>query len=398
MSTLTPQAAAGKKAPQQKPAQPKPRATEPEAEGSSADGHYIKRMKKLREAMGGHELSHMLVTNPLDVGYLTGFLGGDSYLILGPGRPVLVSDFRYQEELDHFEGLCEIVIRKRSMGEAIAELLSGENVSRVGIQAEIMTVAERDQLAKKIGTKRVAATLGLIMKMRSVKDSAEIALIRKAVKIQEEALKAVLPTLEPGLTELEVAARLEAEMKSRGSSKPSFETIVAARANGSMAHYRPGSTKLAANQPVLIDWGAIWQGYHSDMTRTFSLGKWPKAVAEIYPIVLEAHQKAAAALAPGKSTSEIDKIARDVINDAGFGDKFGHGLGHGIGLQTHEDPRLTHMLAGSRLEVGQVCTIEPGIYLPGVGGVRIENDYVIQENGAANLCTLPMTMDWATLR
>lgn len=355
-------------------------------------------MKRLREAMGGLELSHLLVTNPLDVGYLTGFLGGDSYLILGPGRPVLVSDFRYQEEVSEFESLCEIVIRKRSMGEAIGELLSGENVQRVGIQAEIMTVAERDQLAKRIGTKRVAATLGLVMKMRAVKDEAEISLIRKAVKIQEEALKAILPTLEPGLTELEVAARLEAEMKNRGSSKPSFETIIAARANGSMAHYRPGSAKLAANQPVLIDWGAIWQGYHSDMTRTFTLGKWPKQIAEIYQIVLEAHQRAAAAIAPGKSTSEIDKIARDVISEAGFGENFGHGLGHGIGLQTHEEPRLSHMLAGTRLEVGHVCTVEPGIYLPGVGGVRLENDYVVQENGSQNLCSLPMTMEWATLR
>ncbi|MGH7244567.1 MAG: M24 family metallopeptidase [Phycisphaerales bacterium] len=396
MSTSPPQALAGKRAGPSKPNRTR-EATTPTEEGASGS-FYGKRMRKLREAMGGLELSHLLVTNPLDVGYLTGFLGGDSYLILGPGRPVLVSDFRYQEELNEFGEICEIVIRKRSMGEAIGELLTGENVQRVGIQAEIMTVAERDQLAKRIGTKRVAATLGLVMKMRAVKDQAEIALIRKAVKIQEEALKAILPTLEPGITELEVASRLEAEMKNRGSSKPSFETIIAARANGSMAHYRPGSTKLAANQPVLIDWGAIWQGYHSDMTRTFTLGKWPKQIAEIYPIVLEAHQRAAAAIAPGKSTAEIDKIARDFIADAGFGENFGHGLGHGIGLQTHEEPRLSHMLAGTRLEIGHVCTVEPGIYLPGVGGVRLENDYVVQADGAQNLCSLPMTMDWATLR
>ncbi len=395
MSTLSPQSLAGKRTGAAKSGRAAPTGGTPDTEPGTP-GH-ARRLKRLREAMGEQELSHLLITNPLDVGYLTGFLGGDSYLILGAGRPVLVSDFRYQEELREFESLCEIVIRKRSMGEAIGELLSGENVQRVGIQAEIMTVAERDQLAKRLGTKRVAATLGLVMKMRATKDAAEIALLKKAVRIGEEALKAVLPTLEAGLTELEVAARLESEMKNRGSSKPSFETIIAARANGSMAHYRPGTTKLAANQPVLIDWGAIWQGYHGDMTRTFTLGKWPKQIAEIYPIVLEAHQKAAAALAPGKLTSEIDRIARDHITEAGFGDKFGHGLGHGIGLQTHEDPRLSHMLAGTRLEIGHVCTIEPGIYLPGVGGVRIENDYVIQEGGAQNLCTLPVTMEWATL-
>lgn len=398
MSTLSTKPPAGKPVKKDHPKR-EPGGGSAQAEAPQGEHAAFKlRLRRVREAMGGQELSHLLITNPLDVGYLTGFLGGDSYLVLGPGRPVLISDFRYEEELAEFGPLCQIVIRKRSMGEALAELLSGEGVERVGIQAEVMTVAERDALAKRIGTKRVAATMGLIMRMRAVKDAAEVALIRRAVKIQEDALKALLPTLEPGLTELEVAARLEAEMKNRGSSKPSFETIIAARANGSMAHYRPGSTKLAANQPVLIDWGAIWQGYHSDMTRTFTLGKWPKQIAEIYPIVLEAHQRAAAAILPGKSTSEVDRIARDFIAAAGFGDNFGHGLGHGIGLQTHEDPRLSHMLTGTKLEVGHVCTVEPGIYLPGVGGVRLENDYVVEADGAKNLCSLPMTMDWATLR
>ncbi|MBL8877175.1 MAG: aminopeptidase P family protein [Phycisphaerae bacterium] len=398
MSTLSTKPPSGKPV-KKDPPKREPGGSSAQAEAPQGEHSAFKlRLRRVREAMGAQELSHLLITSPLDVGYLTGFLGGDSYLVLGPGRPVLISDFRYEEELAEFESLCQIVIRKRSMGEALAELLSGEGVERVGIQAEVMTVAERDALAKRIGTKRVAATMGLIMRMRAVKDAAEVALIRRAVKIQEDALKALLPTLEPGLTELEVAARLEAEMKNRGSSKPSFETIIAARANGSMAHYRPGSTKLAANQPVLIDWGAIWQGYHSDMTRTFTLGKWPKPIAEIYPIVLEAHQRAAAAIAPGKSTSEIDKIARDFIAAAGYGENFGHGLGHGIGLQTHEDPRLSHMLTGTRLEAGHVCTVEPGIYLPGVGGVRLENDYVVEADGAKNLCSLPMTMDWATLR
>ena len=347
--------------------------------------------------MASHDLSHMLVTSPLDVGYLTGFLGGDSYLVVGSGKPVLISDFRYREEVAHFEPLCEIVIRKRSMGEAVGEVLSSPSVTRAGIQAEIMTVAERDALARRVGTKKVVSTAGLIQRMRAIKDATEIALLRKAVKIQEDALKALLPTLKPGQTELEVAARLESEMKARGASGPSFDTIIAARANGSMAHYRPGTTKLAANQALLIDWGAIYRGYHADMTRTFAFGRWPKAIADIYAIVLEAHQRAAAALAPGKSTSEIDRLARDHIAQAGFGDNFGHGLGHGIGLQTHEEPRLSHMTAGSRLEVGHVVTIEPGIYLPGVGGVRLENDYVITDTGAENLASLPMTLEWATL-
>jgi Xaa-Pro aminopeptidase len=233
--------------------------------------------------------------------------------------------------------------------------------------------------------------------MRRIKDDSEVALIRAAAKIQEQALLAVLPTLKPGQTELEVAAALEAEMKRRGSSAPGFETIVAADPNGSLPHYRPGRTKLRQNRALLIDWGAIYQGYHSDMTRVFAFGKWPAKIAEIYQITLDAQEMAAAALKPGVSTQDIDAIARGHITKHGYGDCFGHGLGHGLGFNGHEDPRLSHMVSGTVLEPGDVVTVEPGIYLPGIGGVRIEDDYVITQKGAKCLCTLPKDLDWATL-
>jgi Xaa-Pro aminopeptidase len=369
----------------------------------AATDPFLPRQRKVREAMLGHELTHLLVSSPLDVGYLTGFTGGDSYLLIGPRQPgapvtaALISDFRYQEELQPFADKLEIIIRKRSMGEAVADLLSGPGVERVGIQADIMTVAERDALAKKIGTKKVASTVGLINKLRSVKDAHEIDLIRRAVKIQEAALLEVLPTIEAGQTEQEIAARLESEMKARGSAVPSFDTIVGAKGNSALPHYRAGEMKVANNNVLLIDWGATYKGYHSDMTRTFALGKWPKKMAEIYEIVLEAHKLSAAALCAGKSSAEIDRVARDHIAAAGYGENFGHSLGHGIGLQIHEEPRLSHMLAGVKLQAGQVVTIEPGIYLPGVGGVRLENDYVVTETGSECLATLPMTLEWATL-
>jgi len=362
---------------------------------------YGNRLRRLALAAREASLSHLLISNPVDVGYLTGFLGGDSYLLLatGGGNPIILSDFRYKEELEHLSGLCQIVMRQRSMGEAVAAQLAdfGDDVERVGVQAEHMTVAERDGFAKRVGPKKIASTTGVVAKMRAVKDQHEISLIRKAIQIQEAALSAVLPTIEPGQSEMEIAARLESEMKSRGSSKPGFETIVAARANGSLPHYRPQSVKTAANQPLLIDWGAVYKGYHGDMTRTFVLGKWPKKIREIYEIVLEAHEKAAAALAPGKNTSDIDKIAREHIAQAGYAEYFGHGLGHGLGMNGHEDPRLTHMLAGSRLQPGNIVTIEPGIYLPGVGGVRIEDDYLITDNASENLCSLPRSLEWSTL-
>lgn len=378
---------------------------------------YPGRLERLGVAIGAAGASHLLVTHPKDVAYLTGFLGGDSYLLApaaaggggnGRGRGarkgaagtgvVVLSDFRYQEELEPVRraGLAEVFIRPRSMLEAVVEVVRGSGVERLGIQAEHVTIALRRALEERLGAGRIVETQGLLSGLRLIKDAHEIALIRKAVRIQEQALEAVLPTIEPGQTELEVAGRLEAEMKARGSAEPGFPTIIAAGAHGSLPHYRPGRAKIAAGRPLLIDWGAVYRGYHSDMTRTFAIGRWNRKIREVYRVVLEAQEAAAAALAPGKTTAEIDAIARDHIRAAGYGDYFGHGLGHGFGLEGKEEPYLTNMLAPTVLRPGQVVTVEPGIYLPGVGGVRIEDDYVITERGAKNLCTLPKDMDWAS--
>jgi Xaa-Pro aminopeptidase len=365
------------------------------------------RIARLRSIAAARELSHFLITDPRDVGYLTGFLGGDSYLIVPTDerqKPILVSDFRYQEELAHFEHLVRVVIRKTTMLPCIAETFGGEGISRCGVQGDHMTLGERDALvqllSKTIGAMADAVlitTRGILLEMRAVKDAHEVNLIRGAVKIQQESLLAVLPTIAPGQSELDIASRLEGEMKRRGSVEPAFVSIIAARANGSLPHYRPAFTKTAANQPLLVDWGAMWDGYRSDMTRTFTLGKWSPKMREIYQIVLEAHILSADALKAGRTTAEIDKIARDHIAKAGYGEFFGHGLGHGIGINIHEEPRLTQQTAPQPLQAGNVVTIEPGIYLPGVGGVRLENDYLVTESGATCLCTLPMSLEWATL-
>jgi Xaa-Pro aminopeptidase len=348
-------------------------------------------------------VSHLLVTNPKDVGYLTGFLGGDSYLVVPAGaggaraRPVVISDFRYQEELEPVRSIADVFIRAHSMSEAVGEVVEAVKVDRLGVQAEHLTLSLRQAVAKVIGARGIVETSALVAGLRIIKDEGEIKLIVKAARIQEAALKAVLPKIKAGQTELEVAARLEAEMKMRGSSEPGFQSIVAAGTTGSLPHYRPQARKIARGKSLLIDWGATYRGYHSDMTRVFALGKWPKKIAEIYKIVLDAQEMAAAALAPGKSTFDIDAIARKHITSHGYGEFYGHGLGHGLGLDGHVEPRLTHMLAPSILEPGHVVTVEPGIYLPGVGGVRIEDDYVITPTGARNLCTLPKSLDWATL-
>jgi Xaa-Pro aminopeptidase len=364
-----------------------------------SEAPYAKRLDKLAAMVEQSAADHLLVTSERDVGYLTGFLGGHSYLLVGPRgkRPVVISDFRYQEELEPTRSIADVHIRTVGLIDAVEQVAQERGVKRCAVQGEHLPVSEFQQLTDKLRGIKVVATSGLVGKLRIRKDEHEIALIRHAVRIQEAALLALLPTLAPGQTELEVAARLEAEMKSRGSSEVGFQTIIAARANGSLPHYRPGREKLAAGKPLLIDWGAVYRGYHGDMTRTFALGKWPAKIREIYQIVRDAQQLAAEALAPGKSTHEIDGIARDYITRHGYGEQFGHGLGHGMGMDGHEDPRLNQMFAPSILEPGHVVTVEPGIYLPGIGGVRIEDDYVVTERGAENLCRLPKDIDWATL-
>ncbi len=375
---------------------------------AARDTAHASRLARLGRVLADKQLDALLVTNPKDVGYLTGFLGGDSYLLCQASAsasgaapvPILISDFRYKEELEPLEsaGLARSFIRSSSMVDAVAEVLeSGAAAdSRIGLQAETMTLAEKASIQRK-SKRKFIDTNGLVSALRVIKDEAEIALIRKAVKIQEASLEAILPTIKPGQSELEVAARLEFEMKTRGSSEPGFQTIVAAAAASSLPHYRPTSAKIKAKQLLLIDWGAVYQGYHSDMTRTFAVGKVPQKLNEIYTIVYDAHMLSAQALCAGKTTLEIDMIARKHIAKHGYSEFFGHGLGHGIGLNGHEEPRLTNMITPRKLEAGMVVTIEPGIYLPGLGGVRIEDDYLVTANGAECLCRMKKDAAWAVL-
>jgi len=369
---------------------------------------YSARLTAARHRLADSGLGHALITNPLDVAYLTGFLGGDSYLLLPADAfaPVtIISDSRYEEELSHFAALLTIVIRRGTMNDTVAALMKGLLIASVGIQSEHVTLSLSTSLAKLLGrATKLLPTQGLIAPFREIKDEHEVRLIKRAVAIQEAALLATLPAIRLAMkrgtimTEADVAARLEMEMKVRGSSQPGFESIIAAQANGSLPHYRPSpKVKLRKGWPLLIDWGAIFQGYHSDMTRTFSLGTWSPKMREIYTIVREAFLAGASVAAPGKTTRDVDAAAREVIKAAGYGERFGHGTGHGIGFNGHEAPSVSHLAAPVALRPGMVITIEPGIYLPGVGGVRIEDDFLITPKGCENLCSLPTDLSWATL-
>lgn len=358
------------------------------------------RRARLRDRMASLDIDAMLVSDPVDVAYLTGFLGGDSELLVpvsARAKPTVISDFRYQEELEPIAHEVRIHIRDGSMDRAVAAVCEHHRVTRCGVQGGHVTFERLAAIKRSLGSSRVRVVSGLVRELRRSKDTHEVSLIRKAIRIQEQALVATLETIEVGQTELEVAARLEFEMKARGSTRPGFPTIVAAGANASLPHYRPGRKRIRPGTWLLIDWGAVWQGYHGDMTRTFAVGRWTRRMREIYAVVHEAQRAAAQELAPGRTSHEIDAIARGVIERAGYGHAFGHGLGHGMGLEGHEDPRLNPLYPEAELVPGDVVTIEPGIYVPGHGGVRIEDDYVVTDRSSRNLCTLATDERWATL-
>ena len=357
------------------------------------------RVDRLRSLMKRESVGVMLVSHPVDIRYLTGFSGEDSWAVVTRGGVVVLSDSRFEEELGVHHRYVKTVMRKKGLAEELAKVVGGKakkRGARIGIQAEHVTLAQRREVVKWVGASRLKETTGMVAGLRVVKDEIEVGLISRAIKIQESAYRALLKWMKPGVTERAVAAKLEYEMRARGADGPSFETIVASGANGSLPHYFPGDAKVRKNVPVLIDFGARYQGYCGDLTRVVVLGKMPKRMAEVYEVVAAAQQAGIGAIKPGAKLAEVDAAARDVIIDAGYGDRFGHGLGHGIGLEIHELPWLNARFGGE-LREGHVVTVEPGVYLPGVGGVRLEDDILVTGVGRRKLSGLPVGLDTAII-
>ncbi|MEI8198152.1 MAG: Xaa-Pro peptidase family protein, partial [Phycisphaerae bacterium] len=364
--------------------------------------HIAERLAKLRASMAQAKIPALLVTNYQDVSYLTGFEGDDSYLVVTEDRALLISDSRYAEQIAREAPWIKTRIRTKGMLFETAQVLVRLKVHKIGVQDEALTLAQlsglKEQLADVAGKKareiKFVPVHEMVVALRHVKDETEIRLIEESIGIAEQALEALRELVIPGMTENEIASLLVHEMRKRGASGPSFDTIVAAGANGSLPHYRPGETKLPAKGSLLIDWGARYKGYCSDLTRVWFIGSIPPPLGEVYRVVLEAQQAAIAAIAPGKTGRQIDKIARDIITKAGYGAQFGHGLGHGFGRDIHEAIALSK-LSKTTLQPGMVVTVEPGVYLPGVGGVRIEDDVLVTSNGCRMLSQLPRDLDWA---
>lgn len=345
------------------------------------------RLVRFREALSERHLDALLVTGAANRRYLSGFSGSAGTLVVTADRALLLSDFRYvtqaAQEAPDWE--FRLLPSGGTIGEAAPALLHELGVARAGFEAADVAVALFSALqsaARKAGLDvEWLATEGLVEQLRQVKDDGELERLRRAIAITDEAFAAVRPLLRPAMREREAAWELEKAMRERGAEHIAFEVIVAAGANGSRPHARAGDDQLGTGQAIVMDFGARVDGYHADMTRTVVLGDADERFWNVYNTVLRAQEAAEAEVRAGMSGRDADALARDMITAAGFGDAFGHGLGHGVGLQIHEGPRLAQ---GSEqpLPAGAVFSIEPGIYLPGWGGVRIEDLALLGEQGA----------------
>jgi Xaa-Pro aminopeptidase len=308
---------------------------------------------------------------------------------LGPHR--FLSDFRYAtQSTEQVSRELEREIVSGELFEALAETLTTHS-GRLGFDEASVTVKQYRRLAELLGERwELVPSAGLVRGLRAIKDEAEIASIRAASELADEALRTVLEGGLVGRTEREVALELELQMRRLGAEAPSFATIVAAGAHGALPHAQPRDQPIPRDVLVTIDWGALHEGYCSDCTRTYATGEsLPAQAREVYELVLSAEQTGLAAVKAGPNGREVDAVARDVIEQAGHGEHFGHGLGHGVGLEIHEAPRLSRTAGEEPLSAGNIVTVEPGVYLPGVLGVRIEDLVVVREDAHEVLTSLP---------
>ena len=336
------------------------------------------RLATLQERIDGP----LLITNLINIRYLTGFEASNAALLVAPGEtPKLYTDFRYIEVARATPGV-EVVLSKRSLLSELAATLKGT----LGFEAAALPYAQYEVLGS--GGLALKPAKGIVEGLRAIKDESEIAAIRHTAIAAERAFEALTADTFVGASEKEVAWRLHQLLHAHGADNPAFESIIAGGTNGSKPHATPSDDIIPARTLVTVDWGAVIGGYFSDCTRTLATGDLSDELRRIYDVCLEAQLAACAGIRPGMTGVEADQIARAVIEEAGYGEHFGHGLGHGVGLEIHEAPRLSPESTDT-LEVGHVVTIEPGIYLPGVGGVRIEDLAVVRADGLELLTSFP---------
>ena len=375
---------------------------------------FAARLASLRALMAQQGLDALLVTHPPNIRYLSGFTGTAGTLLVDETDWTLIVDFRYvtsARELTRANAeLSELTIElaERSEDDTVIGLLTGRGAQRTGIEGTSMPVARFNRLSTALAgspptpldSDRSSAVLvpteRLIEGLRAVKDPIEAAVLRRAADLLSRVARERVPALvRPGRSELEVAADIDTALRGAGFERPAFETIVASGPNSALPHARPGRRRLQNGDPVVLDFGGVYDGYCVDLTRTVQLGPSSADFRRLFAAVAEAHHAAVAAVRPGTLTTDIDYAARQTLERHGLGAAFGHGTGHGLGLELHEEPRISKgdpARPAVAVEAGMVFTIEPGVYLPGVGGVRIEDDVLVAGGGCEMLTEVPVAL------
>src|SRR5512139_695501 len=340
------------------------------------------RLTEVRRLLEEKNLSALLVVQAENRRYLSGFKGSAGVLLITPTRAILATDFRYWEQAGRQAPDFTVYQAKGSLKDFLPGLVAeASSPARVGFESGAVTVAQYLEMQKAAPQIEWSGVNGLIENVRAVKDAGELALTQRTIDLAEEGLRYLLSILKPGMTEKQAAWELEKYLREHGADALSFDTIVASGPNAALPHHHPGERVIQANEPITIDWGAEIDGYRSDLTRTIVLGEPDAKFREIYGIVLKAQLNAIDNIKAGQTGKEADALARDVIVAAGYGDNFGHGLGHGVGLAVHEQPRASYLVEDERLPANSILTVEPGIYLPEWGGVRIEDMILVKEGG-----------------
>lgn len=320
-----------------------------------------------------------LVTSPANLRYLTNFTGTAGLAFITLEKAFFITDFRYTEQAGEQVQAMTIVQQQGDVVGEIIKLMESEGINVLGFEDAFMTYAEYSVFEEVIDAELAPAS-GLIETLREQKDDGEIAIIEKACTIADEGFEHVLKMIRPGMTEIEVANQLDFFMRSLGATGTSFDTIVASGVRSALPHGVASTKTIEQGDLITLDFGCVYQGYVSDITRTFAIGDPGQQLKDIYQIVLEAQQKVIDVAQAGVTGAQLDAIARDFITEAGYGEAFGHSTGHGIGMEIHEGPNITRF-NDEPLKVGSIITDEPGIYVAGLGGVRIEDDLVILADG-----------------
>ena len=370
-------------------------ATEPGPERGLRMDRVASRREKLRRTLRPDGVEALLIASPSNVTYLTGFGGDSSALILTTGRAILVSDGRYATQIERECPGVEVRVRpvNQTILAAIGEAIGLLELGRVGFEAGALTVAAFEDLKQASPGVAFLGLKGRVEALRAIKDAGEVAAIREAVSIAERAFTMFRAGLRGSDTEKDAADDLETFLRRCGATAASFASIVAVGPNAALPHHRPdASTRIDSGDFVLIDWGASGRPYKSDLTRMLLTGKVTAKLEKVYRSVLDAQARAIAAIRPGTPTRDVDAEARSSLMEAGFGRFFSHGLGHGVGIDIHEAPAL-RADATDTLRPGMIVTVEPGVYLPGWGGVRIEDDVLVTPDGCEVLTHLPKSFD-----